>query len=437
MFNLIVFFKMKKRLLYISTFVLAVFAFMACSDDDEDNSWTKIPSVEIKGENVVMTVNGQPSNGSIQLFSSSAESGELKLINVVNGLESVSVDVVLVKKPDNSFDFSGEKTVDGTKAAISAVTTTVKVKGNITPEGTATSEVITEMAGGLTGNWIVADTVLVYEYAVAHSPLYFTWMSPGHYVNGEGSELTSVMITTMVQLVAPSLLSDVLHQVNFAADGNITAKYYSGTDYSMDWIMGHLGQVVPSKGKAWINSPSNLANWYMKGDKLYVIPNVGNIIAQIMKDGNNEGGSSIDFSAILELVKGMSGKEIKGLLSKFLPEDFPLDLNQLSDAKVEEIVGWLSTGIPLSYTSSEVTLENGKELTNLRVYLTKDFLDPLMPMLFPLLPKLDKMMQESAPDLYPMLTMFTGLESLMDIERVWKDTNKFELGIELADQAFQ
>lgn len=429
---------MKKRLLYISTFILATFTFVACNDD-EDNSWKEIPSVEIKGENAVMTVNGQPSNGSIQLSASNAESGELKLINVVNGFESVTVDVVLVKKPDNSFDFSGEKTVNGAqaRAAVSATTTTIKVKGNVTLEGKATAEVITEMAGGVTGNWFMTDTLLIPDYAVEHSPLYFTWVAPGHYVNGEGSELTSVMLTSMVQLIVPTILTDVLYQVNFATDGNITAKYYSGTEYSMDWIMGHMGQMIPTKGKTWLDSPTGLANWYMKDNKLYVVPNIGNIIAQVIKDSNNPEGSPIDFSAILESLKGMSGKEIKALLSGLLPKDFPLDLNQISDAKVEEIIGWLSTGIPLNYTSSEVTLENGKKVLSLRVYITKDFLDPFMPMVFPLLPQLDKMMQESAPDLYPLFIWMTGLQSLMDIEGLWEDTDKFELGIELADKAYQ
>lgn len=350
------------------------------------------------------------------------------------------MDVVLAKQLDDSFNFSGEKVLDvaATKAADMSVITTVKVAGNVTMQGKITANISTEFSGGITGNWLLADSITQDDDSnIENSPLHFTWTAPGHYVNGEGSAMSSSQIAALAQLVVVPLLSDVLNQVSFTSDGNITAKYYSGTTVSMEWIMSKMGQIIPSAGKTWLTSPSGLVNWYTKNGKLYAVPNIGNIIAQVMKDSGNSDSGSLDLSSILNSLSGMSGKEIKALLSGLLPKDFPLNLNLITDAKVEEIIGWLSTGIPLNYKAKDVTLENGKTLTALYVYIDKDFIEPFMPMLFPLLPSLDKMVQESAAELYPLLLWMTGLKSLTDIEAVWNDTETFEIGLELVDKSFK
>lgn len=430
---------MKKNLLYVLALVASVAFFTGCSDDD-DNSWKEIPSTEIKGENATLTVNGQAVAGSIQLQAKNGEQGVLKLNNIVNGYDNVDIDVALVKQPDESFNFSGEKVLSNTatKAIDMAVTTTVKVNGNVTMTGKATVEVATEFAGGITGIWHLTDSLIQAENTeIEESPFYFIWNAPGHYVNGENSALTSSQLASFAQFILIPILSDVLNQVDFAADGNITAKYYSGTKFSMDWIMGHMAEIIPSKDKTWLDSPSGLVNWYVKGNKLYVIPNIGNIIAQVMKDSGKSDMGNLDLTSILDSLKGMSGKDIKALLSGILPKDLPLDLTKIPDAKMEEMVGWLTTGIPLNYKAKDITLKNAKTLTGLYVYVDKDFVDPFMPLLFPLLPQVDKMMQESAPDLYPLLSYMLGIKSLAEIEDIWKDTDKFEIGIELADKSFK
>lgn len=430
---------MKKNLFYLFALICSMSLFTACSDDDDD-SWKEIPTIEITGEDATLIVNGQAVEGSVQLQAKNGEQGVLKLNNLVNGYENVEMDVVLAKQLDDSFNFSGEKVlgVAATKAADMSVITTVKVAGNVTMQGKITANVSTEFSGGITGNWLLADSITQDDDSnVENSPLHFTWTAPGHYVNGEGSAMSSSQIAALAQLVVVPLLSDVLNQVSFTSDGNITAKYYSGTTVSMEWIMSKMGQIIPSAGKTWLTSPSGLVNWYTKNGKLYAVPNIGNIIAQVMKDSGNSDSGSLDLSSILNSLSGMSGKEIKALLSGLLPKDFPLNLNLITDAKVEEIIGWLSTGIPLNYKAKDVTLENGKTLTALYVYIDKDFIEPFMPMLFPLLPSLDKMVQESAAELYPLLLWMTGLKSLTDIEAVWNDTETFEIGLELVDKSFK
>ena len=430
---------MKKNLLYVLTLVSSMAFFTACSDD-EDNSWKEIPSTEITGENATLTVNGQVSQGSIQLQAKNGEQGVLKLNKIVNGYEAVDVDVVLVKQQDESFNFSGEKVLNGTTTRVinSSVTTTVKVTGNITIQGKVTVDVSTEFAGGITGAWLVVDSITQNENTeIENSPLYFSWIAPGHYVNGEGSALTSSQIASIAQLIVVPILTDVLNKVDFNSNGNITAKYYTGTKLSMEWILSSMGQINPSKVQNWIDSPTGLVNWYLKDGKLYVIPNISNIIAQTLKDSGKTDTGSLDLTSILASLNGMSGQEIKTLLSGLLPKDFPLDLSKISDEQIKEVVGWLSTGIPLNYKTKDVTLKNGKSITVLYIYVNKEFLDPFMPALFPLLPQLDKMVQDAAPDLYPMLTWMTGLKSLTDIESLWKDTESFEIGIELADKSFK
>lgn len=428
---------MKKRLLYLSAFVLVAFVFAACGED-EVPGWKEIPAVEIKGENATLTLNGQSSNGSVQLSVTNETSAALKLNNIVRGFESMSVDVVLAEKQDGSFDFSGEKTISSVPTrAEAAVTTTVKVKGNVTLEGKATVEVKTEFSGGITASWLVPDDMLLNAEmsAYGHTPWYFTWKSPKHIIASGmfKGEVISEQLSGITQWFLPALLSDALYQIKFGADGNITAKYYTGTEYTINWIFDHQLQLVPTSGKTWLDSPSDLAYWYVKGDKLYVVPNLGNIIALVGKTDVGAGG--MDFSAILEVLKGMKGAEIKEMLAGLIPKDFPLNLSQLSDAKVEEIVGWLSTGIPLNYNTSEVETNYGKKVVGLRVYVDQAFVEPFMPLLFPMLPMLDNLVKESAPDLFPLMGM-VGITSFTDIETIWQGTEEFNLGIELTDKSY-
>lgn len=382
------------------------------------------------GDQLVLKYSGMDLTGKTVYYTVTNSVPVLTLANVIPGELTTAISGVY---PDDKGTFSGEvTTTSGATVAYSGILTAASgmtLDLNVTLSATA--------QGGIAGNWVLADTITQNDDSkVDNSPLHFVWTAPGYYAFGEGSALSSEQIATMAQLAVVPLLSDVLNQVSFATDGNITAKYYSGTTVTMDWIMGNLGAVIPSAGKTWLASPSGLVSWYVKGEKLYLIPNIGNIIAQVAKDSGNSDLGSLDLSSILNSLSGMSGKDIKALLSAFL-KDLPLDLNLISDEKIEEVVGWLSTGIPLNYRVKDVTLENGKTLKALYVYVDKEFMDPFMPLLFPLLPTLDTLMQEAAPDFYPLLLMMTGLQSFRDIENIWKATTVFELGIELADRSFK
>lgn len=425
---------MKKNLLYVLAFMASVTFFTGCSDDD-DNSWKEIPSTEIKGENATLTVNGQSVTGSVQLQAKNGEQGVLKLNNIVNGYDNVDIDVALVKQPDESFNFSGETTLSNTATKTPAndlsVTTTINVSGNITMLGKVTVEVSTEMTGGLVGTWILPDTAIMDKDVkyILTSPVLINWPAADQDPNSElksGEQLARV-----AGLVGPFALIEVLNQVTFNSNGNITAKYYptivlgEGEDIQ-SWMMGKIfgGEMkfVPSS-RQWLDSPANLASWYIKEDKLYVIPNLSEILKQISKDNN---GNS-DFSAIfamLETLKETDDATLKEMVVG-LGEKYGLDLSKLEAAQIKEVLGWLTTGIPLKYKAVDGLLY---------IYVDKAMVTPFMPVIFSLLPKLqaefDKLAVENP--MMGLLPVFLGVEKFTDFETIWKtNTNVFELGIML------
>lgn len=417
--------------------VCSMSLFTACSDDD-DTAWKEIPSVEIKGENVKLTVNGQANSGSIQLQAKNSEQGLLKLSNVVNGYESVDMNVVLVKQQDESFNFSGETTLQSgaTKSTANdlSVTTTIKVTGNITIDGKAKADIITEFAGGLVGTWALPDEAIMDDDLkyILTSPVLVNW--PALDQDPDSEARSGEQLARVAGLVAPFALVEVLNQVTFNADGNITAKYYptvileEGEDFQ-SWMMGKIfasgdGKFIPSS-RQWLTSPSNLASWYVKGQNLYVVPNIAQILSQISQ-GN--GGEDADFSAItamIETLKTADDATLRAMIDGF-GEQYGIDLSMLEIVQIKEVLGWLTTGIPLKYRTV-----NGL----VYIYVDKTMVAPFMPLIFSMMPMLQAELDKLATNdpMMGLLPVFLGVEKLTDFETIWNTntTNVFELGIML------
>ena len=166
----------------------------------------------------------------------------------------------------------------------------------------------------------------------------------------------------------------------------------------------------------WLESPRNLAFWYVKGDNLYVVPNITAILAQVGKDS----GSSVDTGNL----------DISALLSKLGEYDITLTAELLST-----VTGWLQTGIPLKYVKS-----NGA----LKLYVDKEMCSPIIEALLPALPKLDEMIAKliaENPDdqsiqMLPMFLAMLQIKNFADLEPIWNNnTDEFEISLNLTDSA--
>lgn len=451
---------MKKKWLYSLALVCALGLFTACSDDDEPANWQKLPTESISAENLTLTTNAQSfPNASVSLTMNDAQTGTLTLTNAIRGLNEVAVNVTLAEQTDGSFQFQGTTSVATTKALADLVSaTTVNVSGNITVQGQAVVDVTTSVSGPLVKKWLLGDA-LHYGYRtdsdgdgindtdsyLAAAPFRMSWVST---YGEQNPGLATDNISTVASPALSVFMTQLLNSVEFKADGSIVANYASqmpALDFSQ--IMGVMfGSPLPSRdGIEWIDSPANLAYWYAADDHIYVVLDIANIMAKSAEDQGQE-APSLDIASLLAQLSTVSGAEIKELLGAFLGAMggdnsllSKLDLSNISDADVERLVNYLVNGFPLDYQIQQLTLSNGSQVQDVFVYLDKDVFDMIMPLLYPLLPDLQTMVENLQMEMYgsstpvwPLIQMLTGLNSLTEIEGIWDTTSEFKIGLDLA-----
>ncbi len=441
-------------------FILAaVLAFAACSDD-EPAAWEKLPTAPISGENATLTVNGSTmGGGSAQLTATSATQGTLLLTKVLPGYDEITMDVDLAERADGTgtFDITGETELTTppamlTKAADELVIYNVSVRGYITPDGktevTLTSALSTEAQGELTGSWdlltkLTTEVTADDEVHLLTAPLLVTWSAQDP--EQPNAELTAYRLRHF----GSSLLYQFLHSVTFSNDGNITAEYWNGEGFNMQedmatylmggfeseydddkWIDIPVAMLNLHPDKPWLKSPKSLAYWYVKGEYLYVVPNITAILAQIGKDtGSNVSGGLDD---IKNLLAGLGAYGIDG------------------NALMQLVTQWMGTGIPLKYEieirESEKS-ENEKPEIGLKLYADKEMCGPVIEALLPALPKLDELIEklvaetpEDDPNyemiqMLPMLKGMLGIKNFADLDSIWKNnTNEFEISLNFVNK---
>lgn len=446
---------MKKNLLYLFALICSMSLFTACSDDDDPN-WKKLPSEEISAENLTLTTNSKNLPGAtVKLAMTDAQNGILTLNNAIRGINEVEVNVTVAEETDGSFKFQGEKSVGAATKAVSDLvsSTTVKVAGKISLEGKAEVTVTTEATGNLVKKWVLCDELYFEEgvKGIAHAPVRLDWVSTHTDSNGGNVGLATENISLVGSNALSCIMIKLLKDVEFKADGAIVANYAKDIELNMDEIIGGaMGGGFPStENVTWLTSPANLASWYVDGNYIRVVLDIPAIVAEATKD-DESAGSAEGILAILDMIKGLDGAKIKELLGAFLSgmgSDnvlSKLDISKISDADVEMLIGYLTDGFPVSYQVSDVTLSNDTKIKNVYVYLDKGLLDIFMPALYPALPDLDKLvktieigMYGTKMPLWGLLQMLTGLNSLTELEDIWKSTTKFTFGIDLASGSYK
>ncbi len=403
----------------------AVVAFAACSDDPA--AWENLPTEPISGESAKLTVNGSTTEtGSVQLTATSATQGTLLLTNVLYGYDEITMDVNLSERTDGTGTFDIEGKTGLTKIpAINARATeepviyNVSVTGSISPEGTVvvnlSSVLSPEAQGGLTGEWNLLTNVKQDEdNALLTAPLWATWSAQNpEKPNGE-------MTASALRTFGSSILYQFLHSVTFSEDGNITAEYWNAEGFNMqEDMMNYIGGFGENEAgkpiminlhpdEPWSESPKKLLYWYIKGDYLYIVPDIAAILAQIKKDSGSDVSDGLDMNSIKDTLK-----------------KFGID----AEALLQLVPKWMETGIQFKYEKTE----NG-----LKLYADKEMCAPVVEALLPALPKLDKALAELAASsddfmiqyLPMMLYGMLGVENLAQLDSIWKNnTNQFEISL--------
>ncbi|WP_418698544.1 DUF4925 domain-containing protein [Bacteroides sp.] len=404
---------MKKNLFYLFALICSVSLFTACSSDDDPN-WKQIPTTPIEGADATFTVNGNSATGTVKFTPQSATQGQVELNNVFPGYSTVIVDVMMEEQADGSFNFSGEKGLSNPSMGLTRSTDVapaimnVTVKGNVTLAGkasvTATSALTETAMGGLAGSWNLLGKIDTDQYVsvINSSPFFLRW------VPLDEKALSGAQTSTVGSLLVSKILAEVLNQVTFHTDGNITAKFYSELPFDAEtaqaWIMGNIFTPdINVSHTDWNTSPKNMAFWYVRDSKLYIVPN----IAAIMKQVSGGEAGDLDMAAILQMLSQLG-----------------IDVTKLDPALIGQITSWLSTGIPLNYKTTDAGI--------LEVYVDKAMVEPFMPVLFAMLPGLQAQLDEMAATnpLVGLLPLLLGVPKLTDYETIWKDnTATFDLGL--------
>ncbi len=408
----------------------AAVAFAACSDDPA--AWEKLPVEPISGESAALTVNGEKMEaGTVQLTATSATQGTLKLTNVLYGYDEITMEVGLTERTDGTgtFDIKGETGLTkipaiNVKAAEEPAIYNVSVTGSISPEGTVavnlTSVLSPEAQGGLTGTWNMLTNLELKDGLPVNYPLWITWSAQ------DTEKANAEQLATTVRTIGSPLLYQFLHSLTFLEDGTITAKYWDGKDfdiatgvmnclfYGIEYEYDDNYNVISAsmhilrEDPQWLESPKKLLYWYVKGDSLYIVPDIAAILAQIKEDSGREVSGGMD--GITSLLAGLG--------------EYGIDVNAL----MQLIPQWMETGIQFKYEKTE----NG-----LKLYADKEMCRPVVEALLPALPKLDELIAGLANSEDPMMQMLPMLlptmlriDNLAALEPIWNDnTKEFEVSL--------
>lgn len=404
---------MSKKLFYFFTLICCLSLFTACSDDDEeqvDNSWQELVG-EYSGENLVLSYGEMTLTGKTVTFSATGSSdGKLLLNNIIPGENETTISNVEVKNSE----FSGTATTTyanveyagSVKDKIMTLKLTVVMND---PNGWAKTYRLADYTTGQIDGAVKALT----------GGLYMNWNAPEY--NAAGS--LSGLIRTIGGIIFPQLLQTV----TLETDGNITANYHKGAiQFDEKMIMALLfnrpaptaeevNALIPTDG--WLESPKNLAHWFVKDNKLYVKLNITAIISQSMKE-NADGMSDI----ISQVLQGEPAT-IKTLLGGMLGVDF----SSISDEIIVMLQDWINNGVPMNVSNN-----NG----NTQMYLDKSAFTPLM--YDPNVKETDGMNAElikvwmllSEAKIIPEEAT-AALLLLINIPQNWDKTDAFDLGLDL------
>ena len=380
------------------------------------------------GSTLSLNYSGSPLIGKTVVYSLQEGVPVLTLVGIVPG----ELTVPLIGVYTDNGVFQGETALNGTA---------VKAEGTF-QNGVLVLNVNVKLSeaaqGGLAGEWPLAKTIATLDewgFEIAYNdyaPVRIIWTPI------DETEKNGQNISALGTLFVSHLLAEVINSITLTDDGNLTASYYpemitgqdaEGNPLDMQtWMMSKLGakETAPVESK-WLTSPKNLMHWYAKDGLVYLVPNLPQILMQAAADQ----GESLDIEsimALLQMVNEMDDATLGATLAA-LGQQMGIDpaILQALDVKlIREVLGWMTTGVPLKYT---VTAEGA-----MRLYADKDMVSPFMPILLSFLPQLQAAFDEAvAADETGMLQLvmaMLGLEKFTDLNDVWyKNTDQFAVGL--------
>lgn len=413
---------MKTRIIYLLALISVLTLFTACDSDDANDNTSKQLSGIYCGNKLNLTYSNKVMQGGVVSYNSDETNSSLILYNLVPGEPTVTISNF---SPATNGSFSGQITTnEGTE---------LKYSGNIN----ASSHIMTldvnvnmssSLQGGIAGTWPLSHR---FTYDAGNSkytdvPVYFVWTAIDQ--NKKNGQLIASYGTTL----GSHAMAEVLNEITFTSDGNVSVKYYPGIvsgngpdgekhDFQ-SWVMTKLlSNKISLLDREWQTSPANMLHWYAKEGQIYLVPNLVAIIKSSVQGGKYD----IDEDGIIEMINGISEMDdamLKNVLA-VISREYGKDFTNFSIPLLHKLMQWTETGIPLKYTN------DGNQLM---LYIDKDNAEILMEVLIYFLPSIQSYIEKSNIDESTMslIMMFLGINSLSDIETIWKEnTDQFAFGI--------
>lgn len=408
---------MKNKLLTLLTVASSMVALSSCDGEKADGGWKDIPEDLISSTSgkASFFVNDVKSSGSAALMPQNDKDAKLTLMGMIPGYSDVNMMVSLKKDDETHWSFTGETNLSEppsiaatVRSEMMSVIYVLTVGGRISTEGEieihAATKISDMASAGLTGGW---NIVRKCKIVGGRGPAHLTWKA--------GSNLGVGAVSTLVNTAGGVVVADKLDQITFNANGNVTIRFYED-DKDVD--IKELLTLRPgvdgdsftfnASHTEWEESPmANLAFWYALGDCLYIVPNIS---ALNEDDVEGDQTGSYDPSEILNALAALGG--------------YGVDLDALNSA-LSEI---MKKGLAFRFT-----IENGA----LCLFVDKNMCDRFISPLLPLLPVLDKLLEELATSgdqetlqkLAAVKAVFelVGISKPSDFEAIWKSTTEFRL----------
>ncbi len=233
---------MKKNFFYyLFAVICSVTLFTACSDDDEDTTWQQIP--EITNDNVTLKLNNTTLVGATATLDIiNGENAKVTLINAIYGHASVPVNVIMEKKNDTSYNFSGTTDLEAARMEVSNSPLKITVSGTVDTTGKMTIDVATS-------GWAAVSGVY------ANDSLAITFDGKSH---NNGSDYAVTLIAKENGSAATLVFKKIINvALNVEADVTLDNGKISGTvEPKLGYIITINGS-VDNNGKLTLNLVSS------------------------------------------------------------------------------------------------------------------------------------------------------------------------------------
>lgn len=252
---------------------------ISCNDDDDHDAlapselsgtYSNKLSAPANGDSLILSYNGNTCIGKdVEFKTDDGKTADIILKYVLPHDKETAITAIPLTAGTGSYSFSGEVTASTGKA--------FRYQGSI-----QTGRLMLELSD-----------ITIPENRLATNGTWYVAHGNASYYNVDNGSMQT-MIGMLYNLVGGNLVSNlvssVLDDLAFQADGNIIARYAPLPDSVR--IGNLIGSYVKHSANDWIASPPNLAAYYVEDNtSLYVIPQIDMIIRQVMINKQTKAGS--------------------------------------------------------------------------------------------------------------------------------------------------